>query len=116
MKLLIKQRVFAWGDTFDIYDEAGNVKYFVKGEVFSLGHKLHVYDMNDNEITWNLSATKAFKEKFTLKLEGYDLLNQRKNVQYAVTPQGRTVTVRNVLRRYAMAHFVWKFCVGKKKG
>lgn len=73
-------------------------------------------DMNDNEITWNLSATKAFKEKFTLKLEGYDLLNQRKNVKYAVTPQGRTVTVRNVLRRYAMAHFVWKFSVGKKKG
>jgi hypothetical protein len=73
-------------------------------------------DMNDNEITWNLSATKAFKEKFTLKLEGYDLLNQRKNVQYAVTPRGRTVTVRNVLRRYAMAHFVWKFSVGKKKG
>jgi hypothetical protein len=72
--------------------------------------------MNDNEITWNLSATKAFKEKFTLKLEGYDLLNQRKNVQYAVTPQGRTVTVRNVLRRYAMTHFVWKFSVGKKKG
>ena len=73
-------------------------------------------EMNDNEVTWNLSATKAFKEKFTLKLEGYDLLNQRKNVQYAVTPQGRTVTVRNVLRRYAMAHFVWKFSVGKKKG
>ena len=71
--------------------------------------------MNDNEVTWNLSATKAFKEKFSLKLEGYDLLNQRKNVYYAVTPQGRTETIRNVLRRYAMMHFVWKFTAGKKK-
>ena len=23
MELLIKQRVFAWGDTYDVYDEAG---------------------------------------------------------------------------------------------
>lgn len=37
MRLLIKQRVFSWTDTFDIYDEAGNPKYFVKGEFFSLG-------------------------------------------------------------------------------
>lgn len=35
MKLLIKQRVFSWTDTYDIYDEDGNVRYFVKGD-FSL--------------------------------------------------------------------------------
>lgn len=50
MKLLIKQRVFSWTDSYDIYDEDGNVKYFVKGEFFSLGHRLHVYDQNENEI------------------------------------------------------------------
>ena len=31
MRLLIKQRVFSWTDTFDIYDESGKPKYFVKG-------------------------------------------------------------------------------------
>ena len=30
MQLLIKQRVFSWSDTYDIYDEQGNQKYFVK--------------------------------------------------------------------------------------
>lgn len=30
MKLLIKQRVFSWSDTYDVYDENGNPKYFVK--------------------------------------------------------------------------------------
>jgi uncharacterized protein YxjI len=35
MKLMIKQRVFSWGDTYDIYDEFGNAKYLVKAEVFS---------------------------------------------------------------------------------
>lgn len=34
MKLLIKQRVFSWTDTYDIYDEYGNVRYFVKGDFF----------------------------------------------------------------------------------
>ena len=50
MKLLIKQRVFAWSDTFDIYDEHGNAKYFVKGELLSVGHRLHVYDAAGKEI------------------------------------------------------------------
>ena len=49
MKLLIKQRVFAWGDTYDIYDEAGNVRYVVKAEIFAFGHQLHVYDAEGNE-------------------------------------------------------------------
>lgn len=30
MQLLIEQRVFSWSDTYDIYDEQGNQKYFVK--------------------------------------------------------------------------------------
>lgn len=39
MKLLIKQRVFSWSDTYDVYDENGNPKYFVKNEIFALLHK-----------------------------------------------------------------------------
>ncbi|MFR8331036.1 MAG: hypothetical protein ACLU9S_00605 [Oscillospiraceae bacterium] len=37
MKLLIRQRVFSWSDTYDVYDEAGTPKYYVKAEVFTLG-------------------------------------------------------------------------------
>ena len=50
MQLLIEQRVFSWSDTYDIYDEQGNQKYFVKNEFISLGHRLHVYDAAHNEI------------------------------------------------------------------
>lgn len=50
MRLLIKQRVFSWTDSYDIYDEFGNVRYFVKAELIALGHQLHVYDVNHNEI------------------------------------------------------------------
>lgn len=27
MRLLIKQRVFSWSDTYDVYDEEGNVRF-----------------------------------------------------------------------------------------
>ena len=50
MQLLIEQRVFSWSDTYDIDDEQGNQKYFVKNELRSLGHRLHVYDAAHHEI------------------------------------------------------------------
>jgi len=50
MKLLIKQRVFSWTDSYDVYDEYGEAKYFVKAEFFALGHRLHVYDANGREL------------------------------------------------------------------
>ena len=50
MKLLIKQRVFSWTDTYDVYDESGNVKYFVKAEFLSIGHRIHVYDTENQEV------------------------------------------------------------------
>ena len=43
MKLLLRQRFFSWFDSYDIYDEAGNTVYVVKGE-FSMGHRLQIYD------------------------------------------------------------------------
>lgn len=49
MRLLFKQRFFSWFDSYDIYDEAGNVVYIVKGEP-SWGHQLRIYDGNGNEI------------------------------------------------------------------
>ena len=36
MRLLIKQRVFSWTDSYDVYDEEGNPKYFVKAELLTL--------------------------------------------------------------------------------
>lgn len=70
MKLLIKQRVFAWGDTYDIYDEAGNVKYVVKAEVFSFGHQLHVYDAYNNEVGQIRQKLFAFMPQFEIAVGG----------------------------------------------
>ena len=49
MRLLFKQRMFSWFDSYDIYDEAGNTLYVVKGQL-SWGHCLKIYNANGNEI------------------------------------------------------------------
>ena len=66
------------------------------------------HGMNDNEVLWNLNAIKSFGEKITLKLEGFDILNQRKSVEREMTSSGRIESIHNILRRYVMLHFVWK--------
>lgn len=70
MKLLIKQRVFSWGDTYDIYDEAGNVKYVVKAEIFSFGHQLHVYDAFNNEVGQINQKLFTFLPQFEIQIGG----------------------------------------------
>lgn len=70
MKLLIKQRVFSWSDTYDIYDEQGNVRYFVTAEVFALGHQIHVYDANHNELAVIHQRLFAFLPAFEIEIEG----------------------------------------------
>ena len=67
MKLLIKQRVFSWTDTYDIYDENGDAKYFVKAEFLTIGHKIHVYDRYDREV--GMVREKLFKLLPTFEIE-----------------------------------------------
>ena len=47
MKLLFKQRMFSWFDSYDIYDESGNTVFVVKGEL-AWGHLLRIYDAQGN--------------------------------------------------------------------
>ncbi|MCD8300005.1 MAG: hypothetical protein LUC41_02320 [Clostridiales bacterium] len=49
MKLLFKQRLFSWFDSYDIYDEAGNTVYIVKGQL-SWGHCLKIFSPDRCEL------------------------------------------------------------------
>lgn len=44
MRLLFKQRVFSWFDSYDIYDEQENVLFTVQGKL-SWGHRLEISDV-----------------------------------------------------------------------
>lgn len=49
MKLLFKQRLFSWLDSYDIYDEAGSTVYMVKGQL-AWGHCLKIFDARGQEV------------------------------------------------------------------
>lgn len=70
MKLLIKQRVFSWTDTYDVYDEEENPKYFVKAAFLTLGHQLHVYDRQKNEIGMVKQRVLTFLPSFDIEIHG----------------------------------------------
>lgn len=49
MELRIRQRIFSWGDSYDVYDSTGEARYEVRSALFSLGHQIHVYDKRADE-------------------------------------------------------------------
>ena len=54
MKLLFKQRFFSWFDSYDIFHEAGNRVFEVKGEL-AWEHLLRIYGITrrtKNEKNW----------------------------------------------------------------
>lgn len=91
MKYYIKQKVFTFGDKFTIKNENGLDCFFVQGEVFSWGRKLHMFDIRGNEVayikqrlmTWmpryevyiNGTYAMEVKKEFTLFSSKYTLYN-----------------------------------------
>lgn len=67
MKLLFKQRFFSWFDSYDIYDEAGNTAFTVKGEL-AWGHLLRIYDASGNEVGCVKEKIFTFLPKFEMYL------------------------------------------------
>ncbi|WP_287802758.1 MULTISPECIES: LURP-one-related/scramblase family protein [Holdemanella] len=65
MKLLFKQRFFSWFDSYDIYDESGQIIYQVEGRL-SWGHKLVIYDQNGNEVGNVLEKVMTLLPKFEI--------------------------------------------------
>ena len=65
MKLIFKQRFFSWFDSYDIYDEAGNTIYEVKGQL-SWGHCLKIYDASGREVGTVKERVFTFMPKFEL--------------------------------------------------
>lgn len=98
MKLLIKQRVFSWTDTYDVYDENGCAKYYVKSEFFSIGHKIHVYSTLTNLEVGSISEKiLTFLPEFKISINGNNIGSVRKQLtlfrpKYYINYSGWNVT------------------------
>lgn len=49
MKLLFRQKIFSWFDSYDIYDENGYPVYTVRGEL-AWGHCFRIYNTNNENV------------------------------------------------------------------
>ena len=65
MRLMFKQRLFSWFDSYDIYDEAGNTVYTVEGQL-AWGHCLHILDANGAHIATVRERVLSFLPKFEM--------------------------------------------------
>ena len=50
MRFIVRQKIFSFGDKFNITDERGTPRYQVEGKFFSIGKKLDIYDMDHNHL------------------------------------------------------------------
>ncbi|WP_028041955.1 LURP-one-related/scramblase family protein [Candidatus Stoquefichus massiliensis] len=67
MKLLFKQRLFSWFDSYDIYDENNQTLFTVKGQL-SWGHCLQIYNQNNEHIGTIKEEIFTFLPKFNMYL------------------------------------------------
>lgn len=65
MKLLFKERLFSWFDSYDIYDEEGNTVFVVKGQL-SWGHCLQIYSAQGEHLGTVKEENFTFMPKFRL--------------------------------------------------
>lgn len=67
MKLLFRQRFFSWFDSYDIWDEAGQTMYTVRGQL-SWGHCLKIFDAQNRAIGMVRERVLSFLPRFELFL------------------------------------------------
>lgn len=65
MRLLIKQRLFSWFDSYDIYDEVNRPVYTVKGQP-AWGHCFKIFGVNGEELGTVKEKLFSFRPKFEL--------------------------------------------------
>ena len=67
MRLIFKQRLFSWFDSYDIYFEGGEIAYTVKGQL-AWGHCLKIYDARGTELGTVKEKVLTFLPQFELYL------------------------------------------------
>ena len=81
MRLLFKQRLFSWFDSYDIYDEDRNTVYTVKGQL-SWGHCMKIFDAHGNEIGMIQERVLTLLPKFEIYLGGNYVGCIRKEISF----------------------------------
>lgn len=77
-------------------------------------YTIHGYEdvsMNTNSFVINATVSRSFlrSKALTVKLTGFDLLNNCRNIQQSINAYGRIETWHNTMHRYIMLHGIYRF-------
>ena len=78
MRLYMKEKVFSWNERFTVKDENGWDKYYVEGEFFSLGKKLHLLGAHGEEVAFIQQRLFTLMPRFSVTVAGRELAEIRK--------------------------------------
>lgn len=73
MKLHMKQRVFSFGDKFNIWDVSGADRWFVEEELFAWGKTLYIYDASGREAACIKREVFTFRPRFYITIGGREV-------------------------------------------
>ena len=82
MRLYMKEKVFSWNERFTVKDENGWDKYFVEGEFFSLGKKLHLLNVHGEEVAFIQQRLFTLMPRFAVTVAGRELAEIRKEFTF----------------------------------
>ena len=82
MKLYMKEKVFSWNERFTIKDENGWDKYFVEGEFLSLGKKLHLLNINGEEVAFIQQRLLTLMPRYCVAVAGRESAEIRKEFTF----------------------------------
>lgn len=72
-------------------------------------------ELDTNDVIWNLRLTYSPHKQWVFMVDGFDMLHQLSNVNYAVNATGRTVTYSNALPRYILFSAQYRLSIQPKK-
>ncbi len=84
MKLYIKEKVFSWNERFTVKDENGWDKYFVEGEFFSFGKKLHLLNVHGEEVAFIQQKLFTLMPRYGVSIRGREIAEIRKEFTFFV--------------------------------
>lgn len=70
MRYQLKQKIWSWGDDFEIRDEEGRPVYRVDGKVFSWGDKLSFQDVAGRELAFIRQRLLTLMPKYEIHRDG----------------------------------------------
>ncbi len=82
MKLYMREKVFSWNERFTVKDENGWDKYFVEGEFFSLGKKLHLLNVHGEEVAFIQQQLFTLMPRFNVSVAGREIAQIRKEFTF----------------------------------